>query len=125
MLEGKDREREDEDIGMLLAGGRYRYGVHRAALCLGIMQRVGHSSKEKERYKKHNEGGCVSPLAFCPELSHTQIHKSKNPSAFYFPHESPSTKEKKVSSKTTTLMSSVFLPLSFLRCNNDQLLQCL
>lgn len=85
MLEGKGMEREDEDIGMLLAGGRYRWGVHGAALCLGIMQREGHSGKEKERYKKHNEGGCVSPLAFCPELSHTQIHKSKNPSPFIFP----------------------------------------
>ena len=44
----------------------------------------GHSSKEKERYKKRDEGGCVSPLAFCPELAHTQRHTSAKPVCLLF-----------------------------------------
>lgn len=124
MLVEKDREREDEDIGVF-PKRQVQVGSTLRASTLESGGGGGHSSKEKERYKKRDEGGCVSPLAFVQSLPTLKDTRVQNQSAFYFPRESPCTKEGKESSKTTTFMLSVFLPLSFLRSSNDLLLQCL
>lgn len=112
MLVEKDREREDEDIGVF-PKRQVQVGSTLRASTLESGGGGGHSSKEKERYKKRDEGGCVSPLAFVQSLVTLKDTRVQNQSAFIFPVKAHVQRKEKKVLKQPLLCCLYFSPYPF------------